>query len=239
MSNRKACIVAGGVSNFGERQAHIVDLFQEAGKRCRDDIPGAKPKDIDGLLVATSLGGRTSTQINTAPVIAERLGLRPTAICTRLDTLCAGGNSGILLATALVESGMADMVMVAGGEKLFTPQRWEVFYSEINVVDHDWDGAHGLGLPSPFFALHAKEHMKRYGTTKEQLAAVSVTNYGYGSTNPTAQYQRKLTMEEAMAAMPITPPLTLYDCCPITDGAAACIITFEEKAKELSDRPLV
>jgi acetyl-CoA C-acetyltransferase len=239
LNKRNACIIAAGVSVFGERQAHLVDLFQEAAKRCLDDIPGLKPKDIDGLFVATSLGGRTSTQVNTAPVVAERLGLHPTSICTRLDTLCAGGNSGIILATALVESGMSDVVMVTGAEKLYTPQRWEVFYSELNVVDHDWDATQGLGLPPPFFALHAKEHMKRYGTTKEQLAAVSVTNYGFGAVNPNAQFQKKLTMEEAMSAMPIAAPLTLYDCCPITDGGAAAIIACEEKARDFSDRPLV
>ena len=87
MNKRNSCIIGAGVSVFGERQAHIVDLFQEAAKRCLDDIPELKPKDIDGLLVATSLAGRTSTQINTAPVVAERLGLKPTSICTRLDTL--------------------------------------------------------------------------------------------------------------------------------------------------------
>lgn len=240
MSKRNACIVAAGISKFGERQAHFVDLFQEAAKLCFDDLPTLNKSDIDGLLVATSLGGRTSTQVNAAPVIAERLGLKPTAMCTRIDTLCAGGNSGIILAKGLVESGAAEMVMVTGGEKLFTPQKWEVFYSEINVVDHDWDGANGLGLPSPFFALHAKDHMRRFGTTKEQLASVSVTNYNYGSVNPYAQYQRKLTMEDALTAPNVTPPLSLYDCTPITDGAACCIITTEEKAKELSgDRPLV
>jgi acetyl-CoA C-acetyltransferase len=239
MNKRNACIVGAGVSNFGERQAHLLDLFQEAGKRCMDDIPGLKPRDIDGLLVATSLAGRTSSQINTAPVVAERLGLNLTSICTRVDTLCAGGNSGILLAKGLVESGMSDMVMVTGAEKMYTPQRWEVFYTEYSVVDHDWDATQGLGLPPPYFALIAKEHMNRYGTTKEQLAAVSVINYGFGAANPNAQYQKKLTMEEAMKATSIAPPLTLYDCCAITDGGAACIIASEEKAKEISDRPLV
>lgn len=239
MNKRNACIIAAGISNFGERQAHFVDLFQEAAKRCFDDIPALKPKDVDGILVATSLGGRTSTQVNAAPVIAERLGIKPKSICTRLDTLCAGGSSGIILATGLVQSGMADVVMVAGGEKLFTPQKWEIYYSEINVVDHDWDGAHGLGLPSPFFAMNAKEHMRIYGTTKEQLAAVSVTNYNYGAAHPWAQMQKKLTMEEALAAPPITPPLSLYDCCPVTDGAAVIIVANEEKAKEFSTRPLV
>jgi len=215
-------------------------MFQEASKLCFDDLPGLDKKDVDGLLVATSLGGRTSTQVNAAPVIAERLGLKPTAMCTRIDTLCAGGNSGIILAKGLVESGIAEMVMVTGGEKLYTPQKWEIYYSEINVVDHDWDGANGLGLPSPFFAMHAKDHTKRFGTTKEQLAAVSLANYDYGLLTPYAQYQKKLTMEDALAAPVVTPPLSLYDCCPITDGAACCIITTEEKAKEISgDRPVV
>lgn len=237
--SRRAVIVAGGMCKWGVREAHLVDLFQEAAKACFDDIPGLKPKDVDGLIVATSYSGRCSFQVNTAPVIAERLGLKPTSICTRCDTLCAGGSTGIILAKGLVEAGVADIVMVAGGEKLYTPQKWEVFYSELASVDHDWDGAQGMGLPPPFFALTAKEHMKHYGTKKEDLAAVSVTNYNYAVDNPFAQMQKALTLEEAMNAPEVVPPLTLYDCCPITDGAAACIITTEEIARKLTDRPLV
>ena len=66
--------------------------------------------------------------------------------------------------------------MVIGGEKLYMPEKWEVFYSELASVDHDWDGAQGLGLPPPAFAMVAKQHMKLYGTTKEQLSMVSVKN---------------------------------------------------------------
>ncbi|RLA86232.1 MAG: thiolase family protein [Deltaproteobacteria bacterium] len=236
---RRACIIAGGMCKWGVREASLVDMVQEAAKECLEDIPGLKPKDIDGFLFASSYAGRCSFQVNTAPVMAERLGLKPTSICARVDVLCAGGSTGILLAKGLVESGMADIVMVAGGEKLYTPQKWEVFYSELASIDHDWDAPHGLGLPPPFFALIAKEHMKHYGTTKEQMAWVSVTNYNYGSENPKAQFQKKLTLEEALGAPPVVPPLTLYDCCPITDGAAAVIIAEESRAKDLTDRPLV
>jgi len=236
---RNACIIAGGMCKWGVREASLVDMAQEAAKECLEDIPALKPKDIDGFLFATSYAGRCSFQVNTAPVIAERLGLKPTSICARVDVLCAGGSTAILMAKGLVESGMADIVMVAGGEKLYTPQKWEVFYSELASIDHDWDAPHGLGLPPPFFALVAKEHMKRYGTTKEQLAWVSVVNYNYGAENPKAQFQKKLTLEEALEAPPVVPPLTLYDCCPITDGAAAVIIACEDKAKDLTDRPLV
>ena len=239
MSRRNACIIAGGMNKWGIREASLIDMAQEAAKACLDDIPSLKPQDIDGLLFASSFAGRCSFQVNTAPVVAERLGIKPTSICARIDVLCAGGSSAILLAKALVESGMADIVMVAGGEKLYTPQRWEVFYSELASIDHDWDAPHGLGLPPPFFALTAKEHMRHYGSTKEQLAAVSVANYNYGVNNPKAQMHKALTMEEALAAPLVVQPLTLYDCCPITDGAAAVIIAAEERARDLTDRPLV
>jgi acetyl-CoA C-acetyltransferase len=239
MANRNACIVGGGQCKWGVREAHLVDLFQEAGKACLDDIPGLKPKDIDGLIVATSYSGRCSFQVNIAPVVAERLGLTPTSICTRCDTLCAGGSTGIILAKGLVESGNADIVMVAGGEKLITPQKWEIFYSELASVDHDWEATHGMGLPPPFFALTAQDHMDHYGSKKEDFAAVSVANYNYAADNPLAQMQKRLTLEECMNSPSVVPPLTLFDCCPITDGAAACIITTEEIAKTLTDRPLV
>jgi acetyl-CoA C-acetyltransferase len=119
--SRKAVILGGGQCKWGVREAHFVDLFQEAAKACFDDIPALKPKDVDGLIVATSYAGRCSFQVNTAPVIAERLGMKPTSICTRCDTLCAGGSTAIILAKGLVESGNADIVAVTGGEKLYVP----------------------------------------------------------------------------------------------------------------------
>jgi acetyl-CoA C-acetyltransferase len=227
------------MDKWGVREASVVDLAQEAAQDCFDDVPALKKEEIDGLLFASSYCGRTSFQVNPAPVIAERIGLKPTSICSRLDTLCAGGSSGIILATGLIRSGMADVVMVVGGEKLYTPQRWETYYSEMASIDHDWDGAQGMGLPPPFFSMTAQEHMKRYGTTKEQLSAVSVKNRRNGSTNPNAQFQKEVSLEEVMAARPIAPPLGLFDCTPITDGCAAVILTHEDKAKELSDKPLV
>jgi len=240
MAKKNAVILGGGVSKFGVREAHILDLFQEAAKACSDDIPALKPTDIDGLLVCSTMAGRHSSALNTAPLLVQRLGLRPTSICTRLDTLCAGSNTGIILAKGLIESGISDVVMVTGAEKIFLPQRWETNYTQLMVNDHDWDSAMGLGVPPPFFALIAKMHMKRYGTTREQMAHVSVANYNYGSTNPNAHfYQRKLTMDEALSARPIAEPLSLFDCCPLTDGASAVIIASEDRARDLTDRPLV
>jgi len=119
--------------------------------------------------------------------------------------------------------------------KLHMPQRWQSAYDELMVNDHDWDAAMGLAIPLPFFAMIAKMHMKRYGTTKEQMANVSVTNYKYGSTNPKAHfYQKTLSIKEALEARPVADPFGLYDCCPVSDGASVVIIASEERAKALT-----
>ncbi len=240
MAKRKnAVILGGGVSKFGVRQATFFDMIQEAVKACADDIPGLKPADIDGLIIASTMAGRHSNALNTAPLVAHRLGIKPTSICVRIDTLCSGSNTGVILATGLIESGIADVVLVTGAEKIHMPQRWETNYTQLMVNDHDWDSGMGLGVPPPFFAMIARLHMKRYGTTKEQMASVSVANYNYGSNNPKGHYQRTLTMEEALSARVIADPFTLFDCCPLSDGASAIVLASEERAKSMSDRPLV
>jgi len=232
-------MIGGGMSLWGRRSASLVDVVQEAGKACFDDIPGITRKDVDGFLFASSYCGRNPFQVNASPVMAERIGIKPLNICSRVDTLCAGGSSAIILAYGLVKAGIADVVAVAGGEKLYTPQNWEAYYSEMASIDHDWDAPHGMGLPGPFFAMTAKDHMKHYGTKKEHLAAISVKARRAGSSNPKAQFQKEVTFEEVMKARPIVPPLSLFDCCPVTDGAAMTILTTPDRAKTFSDRPLV
>lgn len=237
---KRACIVGGGTSKFGVRAATIFDMLQEATRAMADDIPGLQPKDIDGLIFASTTSGRNSNSLNTAPIVAHRLGLNPSSICVRVDTLCAGSNTAIVLATGLVESGISDVVLVCGAEKLNMPQRWESVYINLQTNDHDWDSAMGLAVPPPFFGMIAQHHMRKYGTTKEQMGMVSITNYEYGYNNPNAQFGGKtLTLEEYDAARTVCEPFGLNDCCPVTDGASAVIICSEERAKAMTDRQLV
>ncbi len=236
---RNVCVIAGGMSKWGVRNGSQRDFFQEAAKECYDSNPLLKPKDIDGLLVASAYTERCSYQTHLAPLVAEYAGIKPKNICARVELLCASGSSAIILAFAMIKSGQADIVLVAGGEKLYTPQKWEIFYSELASVDHDWDGSQGLGLPPPVFAMVTKQHMKQYGTKKEHLAMISVKNRRNSAKNPKAQFQQEVTMDEVMKARMIVSPLTLFDCCPITDGAAAVVLASEEKAKDLTDKPLV
>lgn len=237
---KRACLVGGGMSKFGVRAATIFDMLQEATSELSKDIPGLKPSDIDGLIFASTTSGRNSNSLNSAPVVAHRLGIKPSSICVRVDTLCAGSNTSIILAAGLIESGISDVILVCGTEKLNMPQRWESVYMNLMTNDHDWDSAMGLAVPPPFFGMIAQHHMKKYGTTKEQMGAVAVTNYGYGCSNPKAQFCGKtLTLDEYMAARIVCEPFGLNDCCPVTDGASAVIIASEERAKAMTNRPLV
>jgi acetyl-CoA C-acetyltransferase len=237
---KNAVIVGGGTSKFGVRAATIFDMLQEAASAMSQDIPGLKPQDVDGLIFASTTAGRNSNSLNTAPIVAHRLGLKPTSICVRVDTLCSGSNTAIILATGLIESGIAEVVLVCGTEKLNLPQRWESVYMNLMTNDHDWDSAMGLAVPPPFFGMIADAHMKKYGTTKEQMGAVSVTNYNYGFNNPNAQFSGKtLNLDEYLAARTVCDPFGLNDCCPVTDGASAVIIASEERAKAMTNRPLV
>ncbi len=215
-------------------------MLQEATNALSQDIPGLKPKDVDGLIFASTTCGRNSNTVNTAPIVAHRLGIYPKSICVRVDTLCSGSNTAIILATGLIESGISDVILVCGTEKLNMPARWESNYMNLITNDHDWDSAMGLAVPPPFFTMIAQHHMRKYGTTKEQMGAVSVTNYNYGFTNPNAQFGgRELDLDTYMTARTICEPFGLNDCCPVTDGASAVIIASEERAKEMTDRPLV
>jgi acetyl-CoA C-acetyltransferase len=99
---------------------------------------------------------------------------------------------------------------------------------------------HNFGVTFPaYYALHANAHMTKYGTTEEDLALVAVKNHKYGSMNPIAHLQNKVTVDDVMNSMVIASPLKLYDCCPLTDGASALVLASEEKVKELGvDTPV-
>jgi acetyl-CoA C-acetyltransferase len=105
------------------------------------------------------------------------------------------------------------------------------------AADIEWEGALGATFPA-LYALIAKRHMHEYGTTEEQMAAVAVKNHENGSLNKYAQYPYKITREQVMASAPVSEPLKLLDCSPVTDGAAAVILARDDVAKKFSDQPI-
>jgi acetyl-CoA C-acetyltransferase len=234
---RKVAIVGAGVTKFGVRKASYRDLIWEAGKACFDSVPPVKPKDLDGLVVGSVMPERTAFQSHISSLAAEALGIRPSTLSARTEHMCASGTVGIRYAYAFIAAGLADLVMVLGVEKLNQPTGEEAILNMGTGVDREWEAAFGLTAP-PCFALAAQRHMAAYGTTEEQLALVGVKNHTHAARNPNAHFGKGATLDQVLCSRMIATPLRLFMCSPITDGAAAVVLAGEERARDLTDRPV-
>jgi len=234
---RKVAIVGGGVTRCGKRKASWRDLVQEAGKAMFESVDNLSPKDVDSLIVGAAQPERFVFQAHVAPMVAEYLGITPRKVIARTELMCASGQAAIRYAWACVATGLADVAVAFGVEKMFMPDMAEAQTNMTCVLDREWDGVNGLSAP-PFFAMTAQRHMHEYGTTKEQMALVSVKNHHYSSLNPFAQFQKEITVEDVLKSVAIAPPLNLFDCSGITDGAAGVILVPAEDAKKYSDTPM-
>jgi len=209
----------------------------EAGKACFDSVPGLRPADLEGIVVGSVMPERTAFQSHISSLVAEALGIRPSRLSARTEHMCASGTVGLRYAYAFIAAGLADLVMVLGVEKLNVPSGDEAVLNMGAGVDREWEAAHGLTAP-PCFALAAQAHMARYGTTEEQMARVSVKNHTHAARNPYAHFQKGVTLDQVLCSRMIATPFRLFMCSPITDGAAAVIVASEERARDLTDRPV-
>ena len=235
---RKVALVAGGMGLWGEREATLRDLLTEGAKAAYDDNENIKPKDIEGLLLAAAFPERNAFQTHTAPMAMEVAGITSTKLIGRVELLCGSGTLAIQMAYAHIATGLSDVIMVVGADKLYMPEKWETFYNVQAACDRDFDCIHGLGMPPPAFAMVAKKHMKDYGTTEEQMAMVAVKSHRNAAENPFAQFQNVVNLDEVMESRVIVNPLKVFDCCPVTDGAAGVILASEDRAKDFTDKPV-
>ena len=233
---RKVAIVGAGLSRWGARAATWKEMVQEAGKMLFDSTRNLDKKDIDSLIVGAAQPERFCFQTHVAPMVAEELGVNPTKVIMRTELACASGQCAIRVAYASIAAGLSDMALVVGAEKMNLPNMAEAQTSMACVLDREWEGVQGYSAP-PFFALVAQAHMRKYGTTREQLSMVSQKNHRFSATNPYAQFSKEYTLDDISNSLMISPPLRLLDCSGITDGAAAVLLTTEENAKKFSDTP--
>lgn len=234
---RKVAIVGGGATRCGKREASWRDMVQEAGKAMFESVDNLSPKDVDSLIVGAAQPERFVFQAHVAPMVAEYLGVTPRKVIARTELMCASGQAAIRYAWACVATGLADVAVAFGVEKMFMPDMAEAQTNMTCVLDREWDGVNGLSAP-PFFAMTAQRHMHEFGTIKEQMALVSVKNHHYSSMNPLAQFQKKITVKDVLKSLVVAPPLNLFDCSGITDGAAGVILVPAEDAKRYTDTPM-
>lgn len=237
MSGRSVAVVGGVTTKFGVRPFTWPELAQEVGAALFRAVPELRTEDVDSLFVGAAEPERFAFQSHVAPFAAEQMGLRPNRILQRTELACASGQSAIRSAYAAIASGLSEVAVAVGIEKMNIPSMAEANSAMGCVMDRAWDGPHGATAP-PFFAMVAQRHMLEYGTTEEQLAAVSEKNHRFANTNPTAQFHGKTFSREKLLRLPvIAPPLRLGDCSSMTDGAAAVVLTSEERVRRYTDVP--
>ena len=232
-----ASIVSAGMSKFGRREGMSArELFAEAAKEAFEKCPNLEPKkDIKALFVG-QMGESFEHQGHTGPTVLDWTGLLPIP-STRTEAACGSSAVAIRAGIFAVMSGLYDTVMVGGVEKMTHRKTSEVTEYLAMACDfpfEQWQGATFPGL----FAMVARAHMHKYGTTEKQMAMVAVKNHRHGAMNPKAHIQKEICLEDALASRVVAWPLKLYDCSLITDGASCLILAKPDIAKKYTDTPV-
>ncbi len=193
---------------------------------------------VDMITVGCMSPGLFTGQEHLASLLADELGMAGVP-AARVESACASGGLALRMGFAEVAAGLSDTVLVTGVEKMTDVDGADATYALGTASDQEWEGFHGITFPG-LYAMLARAHMQRFGTTVEQLAAVAVKNHANGLLNPHAQYHLKLTIDDVLNSTMVADPLHLFDCSPVTDGAAAVVLTTVENAKKLGGkRPAV
>ncbi|HYF61065.1 MAG TPA: thiolase family protein [Burkholderiaceae bacterium] len=238
-------VVGVGMTPFGRLlDTSIKDMTRQAVSAALADA-GLETGDLQGAYFANASQGHMEGQ----QMIRGQVALRAMGIggipVVNVENACASGSSAFSLAVNFLRAGDGDVALAVGAEKMYSRDRDRMF----SVFDSAWDvheaqairdrllelgrGVEvppGTTSPKPYsvfmdvYAAFARTHMKRFGTTQRQLAAVSAKNHRHSVHNPLSQYREPYTVEQVMAAPPITWPLTLPMCSPVSDGAAAAVV---------------
>ncbi len=237
---RKVAIVGTGHTPFTfATEKTSIELFSEAAM---DAINEAKltPKDIQALYLGNCLGDFTEGQAMIQSYAANDIGAFHIP-ATRFEGACASSSLAVRDAFIWVASGYYDVVLVGGTERAASMGTALATRTFSMFTDSHYEFPAGLTFPA-IFALLTHLYAKRYGIPleklKEQMALVSVQSHYYGKSNPKAQFQKEITVDKVLNGFMVSSPLQLLDCCPFSDGAAAMVLVSEEKAREITDKPV-
>ncbi|UCG36149.1 MAG: thiolase domain-containing protein, partial [Candidatus Bathyarchaeota archaeon] len=213
--------------------ASIREIAFEAFKEAVEDAQ-VTTNEIQASIVCSAT--HYDKQRTPAGVIAEYLGLNPQPTFN-VEAVCASSGVGLRIGWSFISSGLHDTVAVVGFQKMTELSSAEVQEVMGRSGDVMWESPFGTTMPA-YFALYAKSHMQKYGTTEEQLAKVAVKNHFYATKNPKAMFQEEITVEDVLKSRMIASPLKRYDCCANSDGAACIILASEDVARKVTDTPV-
>lgn len=248
-------VVGVGMTRFGRLlDRSVYDLVGEAVGLALNDS-GCEPADIGSAFYGTLTNGQFQGQTAIpGPIAMRRLGIEGVPVFT-VENACAAGSSAFNLATLALRAGSCDIALAVGAEKMNIPDKAKMFSAfdggwDVTTVEQNKATLLALGegvVPPPgtnsekpysvfmdVYAALCRHHMKTYGTTQRQIAAVAAKNHQHSVHNPLAQFRDAYSIEQVLAAPPITYPLTLLMCSPLSDGAAAVVLCNADGLKRLN-----
>lgn len=230
---REVAVIGVGMTKFGELwNTNLRDLFVEAALKA---IKDAGVDRIDSMYVGCMTSGLFAHQEHLAALMADYLGQKHIP-SYRVESACASGGLAFRLGFIEVASGMSDIVLVGGVEKMHTGA--DVTDALSTAADSEYESFLGITFPG-LYAMIANAYMHKYNIPykefREKLAHVAVKNHEHGSKNPNAQFPMKISVDTVLNSTLVADPLRLMDCSPVTDGAACVILAPVELAKKYTD----
>ncbi len=217
-------LIGAGQTRFGELwDKSIRDLMEEATDAAIANSP-CTALDIDLIVVSNMLAEVTNGQAHLSAIASSLLPHHPPAI--RVESACGSGAFALHTAMAMLESGRARNVLVIGVEKMTDVSMETVASALMGAADSEQERPAGLTFPG-IFGLIAQRYMHDFGLSREDLSLVSAVHHRNACANPFAQFRSEITPDAVSSSAAVADPLRLLDCSPISDGAAACILSTE------------
>ncbi len=233
---RDVAVIGIGETRIGELwDKSLRELGIDAGLSAIKDA-GVKGEEIEKIYIGNMSAGSLINQEHIAPMIADYAGLDDVP-AVRVESGGASGGMALTEGYLSVASGLHDIVVVGGAEKMTDVGDQEAKKILSSTADWEWESIFGATFDS-LYAMMARYHMLTHGTTKEHLAAVSVKNHANGSLNPNAQFQKEIPLKVVLNSPTVSDPLTMFDCAPLSDGAAAVVLCSADKAESYIDEPV-
>lgn len=233
---REVAVIGVGMTQFGKHTDKTIrELGEEAVWAALQDA-GMSPKDVQVAYAGNALGRISGQEMISGQMVLREVGITGIPI-TRIEDACASASFAFRESWLAIASGLFDVAVAVGYEKMTGATTAEIMEALAGASDTELEASLGITFPG-VFAMVARRHMYQYGTTREQLAQVSVKNHDNGALNPRSQYQKRFTVEEVLASRPIASPLGLLDCCPISDGCAAAILVAKDLVPRYARKPI-
>jgi len=235
---RDVSIIGIGITKFGELwEKSLRQLGLETGLSAINDA-GITSADIDALYIGNMAAGSTLQQEHVSALMADYCGLTNNHVpATRVEAASASGGLALRQAYMAIAGGFIDIAVVGGAEKMTDVSDSESSYTVSMGSDEQWESKAGATFAS-LHAMIAQSHIDEYGTTREEMSAVSSKNHYHASMNPMAQFPFKLSPEAVSNSGIVSSPLRMLDCAPNSDGAAAVVLCASDKSSKYTKKAI-